>query len=127
MKSLISRIVGMFLAFSLGGAAIGYLVYVFEELSTGSQLTPLALVAAAAGAAVFGTIILGPVGKSIAKLLDGDSTADENLRSTVLDIEDRLGELSVDQQRVAELEDRLEFAERLLSERNGVGIEGGSK
>jgi hypothetical protein len=85
------------------------------------------VLAALAGGGIFFYLMLrGPVGKAIAGLLEGDTQHDEELIMRVEDLEARLGELSLEQQRVAELEERLDFAERLLAAREPGMIEGKS-
>ena len=62
-------------------------------------------------------MMFGPVGKSIARMLEGESSQlDDQIAMRVEDLEARLAELTMEQSRVAELEDRLDFAERLLAQ-----------
>ena len=49
-------------------------------------------------------------------MLESDTQVDEHLTMRVEDIEARILELSMEQSRVAELEERLDFAERLLAQ-----------
>lgn len=68
---------------------------------------------------LLGALVLGPVGRAFARRIEGKGTdgEDAGLRDALADTE----------QRVAELESRLEFAERLLSEqRDPQQLERGS-
>jgi len=57
---------------------------------------------------LLGTLVLGPVGRALARRIEGKrvDSGDEGLRDALADTEHR----------VAELEARLEFTERILSE-----------
>lgn len=67
---------------------------------------------------VYFALYRGPVGKAIGKMLEGDRSAlDDESDNRIYDLETRVNELSMDQQRVAELEERIDFAERLLARR----------
>jgi hypothetical protein len=61
------------------------------------------------------TVILWPVMRALARRLEGKSTPDPSLRADVDDLQRRLGEVDTLQMRVSELEERLDFAERLLT------------
>jgi len=58
-------------------------------------------------------VLRGPVGRALARRIEGRTGGPEDLAS----IEDRLAEVDVLRQRMAELEERVDFAERLLAER----------
>ncbi len=62
-------------------------------------------------AAVF--IFRGPIGKALARRIEGNAGGDDALVSRVLELEHRLAEL--ERVRVGELEERVDFAERLLA------------
>jgi hypothetical protein len=68
--------------------------------------------------AVAGTAILrGPVGKGLARAMElgaGGSTPPEN-DARIQHLEQRVSELEATQGRLAELEERVDFAERLLT------------
>jgi len=52
-------------------------------------------------------------------MLEGDThSMDEDAVNRMYELESQVAELSMDQQRVAELEERLDFAERLLAQRH---------
>ncbi len=56
----------------------------------------------------------GPLGRALARRIEGKyADPDESVR--MLDMEHRMAELETSQARVAELEERLDFAERLLA------------
>jgi len=71
---------------------------------------------------VFAALMFGPVGKAIGRMLESDSQIDDHLTMRVEDLEARIAELSMEQSRVGELEDRLEFAERLLAQPQGEPV-----
>jgi hypothetical protein len=60
------------------------------------------------------TIILWPVMRAFGRRLEGKSQ-DAALRSELEQLQHRLGEVDHLQQRVAELEERIDFAERMLA------------
>jgi hypothetical protein len=61
------------------------------------------------------TVILWPVMRALARRLEGKSVADPGLRGEVEQLQQRLAEVDTLQLRVGELEERLDFAERLLT------------
>ena len=117
-----SKIFGIVLVLGLAAMSLAYLGATIGELSR--RGFEFVLAALAGGGAFFWLMLRGPVGKAIAGLLEGDSQPDEELVMRVEDLEARLAELSLEQQRVGELEERLDFAERLLSAREPGAIEG---
>lgn len=74
----------------------------------------LATILAITGIIAF--VALGPIGRAIARRIEGRDPVPGDLA----DVEGRLGTLEQQAQRVAELEERLEFAERMLAERPEV-------
>ena len=65
---------------------------------------------------VAGVVIFrGPIGKSIARRLEGNAGAAPELAARVAELEHRLAQVEEDRGRVAELEERLDFTERLLA------------
>jgi len=60
-------------------------------------------------------ILRGPVGRALARRLEGTSGAAAELAARVEELESRVAELEQDRTRTAELEERLDFAERLLA------------
>jgi len=61
------------------------------------------------------TVILWPVMRALARRLDRKGAADPALLAEVEQLHHRLGEVDVLQQRVAELEERIDFTERMLA------------
>ncbi len=61
------------------------------------------------------TIILWPVMRALARRLEGKGAADPVLRAEVEHLHQRLGEVDALQHRVAELEERIDFTERMLA------------
>ena len=85
----------------------------------GKNALVLLLVVAVAGAIV----LRGPVGKAIARLLDpGDDDGGEAalMDARMHELERQLSDTLGDRSRIAELEERIDFAERMLAERREV-------
>ena len=61
------------------------------------------------------TIILWPVMRAFARRLEGKAGADPALHAEIEQLQHRLGEVDGLQQRVAELEERIDFTERMLA------------
>ena len=115
-----SKFWGVVLTLGLTGGGLVFLFGTMEE-SRNMPNPAMPVFAAIAAAAIFVTLIRGPIGKAIAKMLEGHPVQDDQLLQRVEQLEDRLSELGMDQLRVAELEERLDFAERLLSQREPAG------
>lgn len=111
-----SRFWGVVTTLGLTGAVLFFLVGVMEESRNINNPTPI--FAGIAAAAIFFALLRGPVGKAIGKMLEGNAMPDDQLTDRIEQLEDRVAELSNDQRRVAELEERLDFAERLLAQRS---------
>ena len=62
------------------------------------------------------TIVLWPLARALARRLEHRGSADAALRGELEQLHQRLGEVDAMQTRIAELEDRLDFAERLLAQ-----------
>jgi len=120
-----SKILGIVLVLGLAAMSLIYLGASISELAR--RGFEFVLAALAGGGVFFWLMLRGPVGKAIASLLEGDTQHDEELVMRVEDLEARLAELSLEQQRVGELEERLDFAERLLATREPGAIEGGNR
>lgn len=60
-------------------------------------------------------IFRGAIGKAIARRIEGKGAPDAVLTERIEELEHRLAEVEQDRLRVAELEERLDFAERLLA------------
>ncbi len=61
------------------------------------------------------TLILWPVMRALARRLEGKGARDPALQAEVEHLQQRLGEVDLLQQRVAELEERIDFTERMLA------------
>jgi hypothetical protein len=81
-------------------------------LLTGGPPLVLMIVLAALAAT---TIILWPIVRAFARRLEG-KTGDPALRAEIEQLHARLGEVDTLQARVGDLEERLDFAERLLAQ-----------
>jgi hypothetical protein len=60
-------------------------------------------------------ILRRPVGRALARRIEGQSGTAGELGARVEELETRLADLEQERVRVAELEERLDFAERLLA------------
>lgn len=78
----------------------------------GSPFVLMMLVAALAAA----VIILWPLVRALARRLEGKGSGDAALRAEVDQLNARLGEVDLLHHRVAELEERVDFTERLLAQ-----------
>lgn len=112
MMEALRKLFGFALSIALVGSALLFTVFVLEEMDGYA-----ALVSLAAGAGGFGWLATGPFGEAIKRLL-----ADEPSRNLpepsaeFYDLQDQVQALSLEMQRMRELEDRLDFAERLLTQ-----------
>jgi Tfp pilus assembly protein PilO len=64
---------------------------------------------------VAATIILWPIVRALARRLEGKGTVDAGLKADVEHLHQRLGEVDALQARLGELEERVDFTERLLA------------
>jgi Tfp pilus assembly protein PilO len=62
------------------------------------------------------TIVLWPLARALGRRLEGRASVDAALRAEVEQLHHRLGEVDAMQGRIAELEERLDFTERLLAQ-----------
>jgi Tfp pilus assembly protein PilO len=62
------------------------------------------------------TIVLWPLARALARRLEGRGAVDAALRAEMEQLQHRLGEVDAMQVRLAEMEERLDFAERLLAQ-----------
>ncbi len=67
------------------------------------------------------TIILWPIMRAFGRRLEGKAAPDPALQAEIEQLQHRLGEVDVLQQRVAELEERLDFTERILAQARARG------
>jgi hypothetical protein len=80
-------------------------------------MDPAAMVMIALAVLVAATLILWPLARALARRLEGKAGADPQLRAEVDELRARLQEMEVNQSRVSELEERLDFAERVLAQK----------
>jgi hypothetical protein len=111
-----SRFWGVVTTLGITGAGLFFLFGVMEESRNIGNPTPI--FAGIAAAAICFALLRGPVGKAIGKMLEGNPAPDDQWTERIEQLEDRVAELSNDQRSVAELEERLDFAERLLAQRS---------
>jgi hypothetical protein len=92
-----------------------------------TQLGEFAMYLAAGGTAIAFLLVIAPIFKAIANRISGHRVTEESLQameSRLAVLEDRgsvSGEVEAQFVRIAELEERLDFAERMLAERGEVG------
>jgi len=79
----------------------------------------LAIIAIAAVAGI--ALVLYPIAKALARRLEGRGVS-QDLLQQVDDLRERVRDLEASQHRVAELEERLDFTERLLAQRRDVEL-----
>lgn len=72
------------------------------------------LIVAVAAAAVL--ILRGPLGRAMARRLEGTAGREEMTGADMAGIAERVAELEQRDTRIAELEERLDFAERMLTQ-----------
>ncbi len=119
MASRTSKVIGMVMVLGLILMAGTFLVVLLDEISRQGD--------AMVGAGLIGLIAMswlvfrGPVGKAIAGLLEDGREHDPMLGVRLADVEDRLQEISLETQRLMEIEDRLDFTERLLAQHTDPG------
>lgn len=125
MSGKSSRGAGMFLVLGLAGMAAIVLAIVVDASRYATHPGPM--FAGLIGLGGMGWLLLrGPVGKAIASMLEGGTAeADMLVNGRVAELEDRLHELSLETQRLMEIEDRLEFAERMIAEQAARRMEVG--
>lgn len=113
MRSRFGMVIGMFLMLMLVMMAGLFLVYLFEE---GDSLEYVLMGMLALGGLSW-IAFRGPIGKAIASLLEGGSNdADSVTSARLAEVEGRLQEISLEMQRFMEIEERLDFTERLLAQ-----------
>jgi len=105
------RLTGFTLSIALVGSALLFMMYTLDQMNGYAALFSLA-----AGTAAFGWLAVGPFGQAIKRLLTDDPTRTPVEPSAEFyELQDQVQALSLEMQRMQELEDRLDFAERLLT------------
>lgn len=123
MSGRASRGAGMFLVLGLAGMAMLFLAVLASE-SNG----PEEFLVGVLGLGGFGWLLLrGPVGRALASMLEGGGppATDQLLAVRVADLEDRVQELTLEAQRLMEIEERIDFTERLIASREDAVRRGG--
>ncbi|MES2304112.1 MAG: hypothetical protein V4558_01320 [Gemmatimonadota bacterium] len=121
-----SRIAGMVIAISMAVMGMVFVAWAIDE--PGRRGFEYLLTALAGGGAVSWFALRGPLGRSLGRMIEGDEH-DEELALRVEDLEARLasmeqrnltsGEVEAQFTRLSEVEERLDFAERMLTKGEG--------
>jgi hypothetical protein len=131
MSGRISRGIGLVLVFGLAGMSLLFLAYLVDQAGRDGLEY---LIGGLMGLGGLGWLLLrGPVGQALAAMLEG--TSGDQLAQRVQELEQRLAETEhramtsgeVDQAyvRLGELEERLDFTERLLATQTNALPQGG--
>jgi hypothetical protein len=121
MKGTFTKVIGAFLSMALVGAALGFLVGIIDM--TKNQGFEYTLVGITAASMLYWIVLRGPLGRAIAGMLEDESLPDATTVMRLEDVEDRVQELSLESQRFREIEERLEFTERLLARQSEARLE----
>ena len=126
--SRLSRFIAMILVLGLSAMALGFAAVGFTENSNRPDLIVFQMAITAAFAWV---LLRGPVGRAIASMLEGSSLPDGETSQLLDDLQHRLalleqrgmtsGEVEQAYNRIAEMESRLDFTERLLARGGPLG------
>jgi Tfp pilus assembly protein PilO len=84
-----------------------------------SRLPPGGILMVALLITVAVTIVFWPIARALGRRLEGKSSATSSLQGELDEMHHRLAEVDTLQQRVAELEERLDFTERVLARGEG--------
>jgi hypothetical protein len=113
MRGTFTKIIGAMLTMALVAGALGFLAGIIDlTRNMGFEYTLLGFTAASL---LYWVVLRGPLGRAIAGMLEGEVVQDASTMIRLEDVEDRVQELSLESQRMLELEERLEFTERLLA------------
>ncbi|MEO8201183.1 MAG: hypothetical protein ABI679_11725 [Gemmatimonadota bacterium] len=94
----------------------------------GSDVAPMVVMVVIALSVAAIIILRGPVGKALARRLEGGAQADQSLLHRLEDMEARLLSAEQTQARVEELEERVDFTERVLArEKPKAQLESGGR
>ncbi|MEP6591437.1 MAG: hypothetical protein ABJC19_09665 [Gemmatimonadota bacterium] len=113
MSQKSSRGAGIFLSLGLTAMGLMFLGFVMDEARGING--PMPLFSLLMGGGAFAALMFGPVGKAIGHMLESEMPLDDQMAMRVEDLEARVSELTMEQSRVAELEDRLDFTERMIA------------
>jgi hypothetical protein len=124
MSGKFSKFVGGVMVLTLMGMGLLFMAFLLEEVNRGFEYVLLGLSALLG----FGWLMLrGPVGKALANLLEGHSSEDPMIAARLADLEDRLNEISLETQRFGEIEERIDFTERLLARQDERELPSGNR
>jgi hypothetical protein len=102
----------------IGAMSAMLLIFLFYVMLAGDHSdTPMPFITTIAAVIIFVALFIGPPGRALARMLEGRSSADDNMVLQVDELETRVQEMVLEQQRLQEIEERLDFAERLLAQR----------
>ena len=97
----------------------------FPPIVVGSEMVPAWVPYVAALGIIAGVLILWPIVRALARRIEGRG-GNEELRAEIDSLHQRVADLEAVEQRMHELENRIEFSERLLTQhREGVPLERG--
>lgn len=120
MGSKFSKFIAMVMVLTLVMMAGAFLIYLLDDAANEGFELVLAGFLALGGLSWL--IFRGPVGKAMANMLEGGAGTDPMLAAQVAELEDRLSEVSLETQRLMEIEDRLDFTERLLAQHTDPAV-----
>lgn len=86
-------------------------------VGSGPQLDSPAVVMIVLAIVVAATLVLWPLVRALARRLEGKGTANAALQGEVEELRARVHELEASQGRLFELEERLDFTERILTQK----------
>lgn len=120
-----SRGAGMFLVLGLVGMSLMFLAFLLDE--SRHQGFEFFLGGGVAWGGLAWLLLRGPVGRALAAMLEGGGqpAIDQMLGMRVADLEDRIQELTIEAQRFMEIEERIDFTERLIASREDAVRRGG--
>jgi hypothetical protein len=110
----LNRALGALLVAMITTISLSYLWFAVDQFSR--RGFEYVLVGLAAGGVFMGLLLRGPIGRAIARMLEGEPALDDRMVEQLDDFDARLAEIGLDAQRVRELEERLDFAERFLAQ-----------
>lgn len=112
-----ARFWGFALTFSLMGMGLLFMAFVIDLARNVDN--PVPVLGLGAAVLAYWGLFRSPVGKAIAHLLEGGPAGDDQmLGSRVADLEDRLHEIGLETQRFGDIEERLDFTERMMAQHN---------
>ena len=115
MNGSTSKFLGAVLSIGLTAVTVFGIAVALNETSHNPP-GPYLLMAVVFGGAYL-LLMRGPVGKAIARMLEG-AAAPDSLADRSDDIDELMARSAEDRMRLMELEERLDFTERMLAQRN---------